>query len=176
MPASPISDRDLRIKWENAWKVPGSLLSALYTPCSPYPSRPSISDLIKIRCALAGRLSSLEHCPMHQKVEDSISGQGTYLDVGSILSWSVDGRRPIDICLSHQCVCLSLLPSSLKSIKHILMWGIYIYDMNPVPSNNYHWPGTIRSGTYVLSLSFNNLRSHYLNTSLSSKDTETHID
>ena len=72
--------------------------------------------------ALAGLLSGLEHCPIHQKVVGSIPGQGTYVGSRYNAPPGMYRRQLISVCLSHRCFSLYLfLPPPLSKIsKHIL--------------------------------------------------------
>ena len=97
--------------WEWCWKGQTSKPSLLVTHMAWL--LPEAQDS---QGALAGWLSWLEHCPVHQNVAGSICGQGTYPGCGFYPSRGTYGRQPIDVSLSLHCVSLSL-PFFLSSLK-----------------------------------------------------------
>ena len=62
-------------------------------------------------------LSWWEHWPMHQKVADSIPGQGTCLGVASVPTGVLYRSQLIHVSLLNQCFSPSLSPSLPYSLK-----------------------------------------------------------
>ena len=106
----------------------------------------------KVPLALAGWLKWLEHCPVPQRVVDSIPGQGTSPGCGFDLFEAHMGGNQ-SMFLSYIGVSLSLsFPSSPSKIyKLILRWGL---KKKKKEKKIYHftcsWPCTI----YIFLLEF----------------------
>ena len=99
-------------KWLKMWWnsiLAGVTLGWVCSLCTMTPTMPTTRE--SNSSYIAGKkwsssadwwLSSLEHCPVHQKFAVSIPGQGTYLGWG-FNPWSGRMREPTDWCFSRRC-------------------------------------------------------------------------